>query len=132
MVKGPKTVTSDREEKEVNIMGVSYKWTPERKALRAQYEKDLALGCTKSALFARMATEHNLTVGEIAFVVGSHYSFVYGVVSTKTDRVTAKTDNKADEIRRLADEGKTPGEISHMLNTNYSYVHTVCKKHKAG
>jgi len=110
----------------------TYKWTPEWKQLRAEFDANVALGMSKSALFARMAVEHKLTAGPIAFITGSHYSFVYGVVSTKTDIIVKKESNRSDEIRALSDQGKTVGEISHLLNANYSWVHSVVKKHKLG
>jgi len=106
------------------------KWSDAWKAKRKYFDEQVALGRSKSALFTEFANE-GMSPGDIAFVCSSHYSFVYGVVSTKTTTVVKKESNTSDQIRELADQGKTVGEISHLLNVNYSWCHTVVKKHKA-
>lgn len=85
---------------------------------------------SKSELF-RALYDAGMEICEIARECGSHYSFVYGVISSSREvRTTVKT-SKSDDIRKLADEGKTPGEIAKLLNANYSFVFSVVKKHKS-
>jgi len=85
---------------------------------------------TKSEMF-RLLAKNGSSVGEIAALTGSHYSFVYGIVSA-SGLVTKKVgDHKSDRIRELASQGLTPGQIATALNSNYSFVHSVVKKYKA-
>ncbi len=84
---------------------------------------------TKSQAF-RELYEIGLTVGQIANTTGSHYSFVYGVISGHYGTVNhgPKKASKSDGIRELAAQGLTPGQIAKKLNSNYSFVHSVVKK----
>jgi len=85
---------------------------------------------TKSEMF-RLLAKNGSSVGDIAALTGSHYSFVYGIVSA-ANLVTKKVgDHKSDKIRELAAKGLTPGQIATALNSNYSFVHSVVKKYKA-
>lgn len=72
------------------------------------------------------------SVSQISKFMGSHYSFVYGVIQRHTDgniRETTKV-TKSDEIRSRYDGGQSIGEIAKQLNSNYSYVFSVVKKHR--
>jgi len=84
----------------------------------------------KSDMF-RALYDTGYTIGEISALCTSHYSFVYGVVSSSREITKTSKDSKSDSIRALADQGKTPGEIAKELNSNYSFVHSVVKKYKA-
>lgn len=46
------------------------------------------------------------------------------------DETTDNEQVKADIIRQLYDEGKTIGQISKHLNSNYSYVWSVVDKYR--
>ena len=84
---------------------------------------------SKSELF-RQVYDRGMEVADIARETESHYSFVYGVISSSREmRETAKT-SKSDTIRELAAKGMTPGEIAKQLNSNYSFVHSVVSKYK--
>lgn len=84
---------------------------------------------SKSKMFKWLHTNCGMSVAKIAKLSNSHYSFVYGVLQNADIlRQEGKQDSKSDEIRKLASEGKTPGEIAKLLNSNYSFVHTVVKK----
>lgn len=85
---------------------------------------------SKSELFRRLY-DAGMEISEIARELGSHYSFVYGVISASREVRTVKTESKSDIIRDLVDAGKTPGEISKELNSNYSFVFSVVKKYKS-
>lgn len=84
---------------------------------------------TKSAMF-RALYEHGMDIADIARQTNSHYSFVYGVVSSSCEMRKSNKVTKSDKIRELAAAGKTPGQIAKELNSNYSFVHTVVKKWK--
>jgi transposase len=85
---------------------------------------------SKSEMFKFMY-DAGMSVAEISKIVGSHYSFVYGVISSSREMEKVEKDSKSDKIRKLVDAGKTPGEIAKELNSNYSFVHSVVKKYKA-
>ena len=83
----------------------------------------------------RQLYDNDMTVSEISKLLNSHYSFVYGVIQRHCEdsgiemkKVT--TTSKSDIIRELYDSGLTVGEISKQLNSNYSYVFSVVKKHR--
>jgi DNA invertase Pin-like site-specific DNA recombinase len=84
---------------------------------------------SKSELFRKLY-DFGMEVCEIARECGSHYSFVYGVISSSREVRTVEKSSKSDEIRKLVDDGKTPGEIAKLLNSNYSFVFSVVKKYK--
>ena len=84
---------------------------------------------SKSELFRKLY-DSGMEISEIARECGSHYSFVYGVISSSREVRSTKKESKSDIIRELYDLGKTPGEISKELNSNYSFVFSVCKKYK--
>jgi hypothetical protein len=78
---------------------------------------------------------NGMNVNEIAKQLNSNYSFVYTVckklVEKKGEEIRHTVQNsKSEVIRKMYDEGKTVGEISKELNTNYSYVWTVVEKHR--
>lgn len=85
---------------------------------------------SKSEMF-RLMYDYGMEVCEISKTCDSHYSFVYGVISSNRDMRTVEKSSKSDDIRKLAAEGKTPGEIAKILNSNYSFVFSVVKKYKA-
>jgi DNA invertase Pin-like site-specific DNA recombinase len=85
---------------------------------------------SKSELF-RTLYDMGMEICEIARECGSHYSFVYGVISASREVRTVDKTSKSDEIRKMVDEGKTPGEIAKLLNSNYSFVFSVVKKYRA-
>lgn len=93
-----------------------------------------ATATSKSAIIRDMYTQ-GYTVAQIAKEMNSNYSFVYGVVKAMCDKtgcemVRSERGGKSDVIRTMWDEGKTIGEISKELNSNYSYVWTVVNKHR--
>lgn len=85
---------------------------------------------SKSELFRKMY-DAGMEICEIVAESGSHYSFVYGVISNSRQLRTVTKTSASDEIRKMADEGKTPGDIAKALNKNYSFVFGVVKKHNA-
>lgn len=85
---------------------------------------------SKSELFRTMY-DFGMEVCEIAKTCDSHYSFVYGVVSSNREMRKVVKESSSDEIRRLAATGLKPGEIAKQLNKNYSFVFSVVKKWKA-
>jgi DNA invertase Pin-like site-specific DNA recombinase len=85
---------------------------------------------SKSELF-RSLYDLGMEICEIARECGSHYSFVYGVISSSREVREINKTSKSDEIRALVDQGKKPGEIAKILNSNYSFVFSVVKKYKA-
>lgn len=93
-------------------------------------EKNVLRFNTKSEMFKLLANNGS-TVGEISQLTGSHYSFVYGVVSAAGLVHKKAGDSKSDRIREMAALHMTPGQISTALNSNYSFVHSVVKKYKA-
>ena len=89
---------------------------------------------TKSAWFKRLF-DGGMSVSEITKTTGAHYSFVYGVVSNYKPEEHAARTNKRDgsksaEFRKMWDTGMTVGEIAKETNSNYSFVHSVIKKHR--
>lgn len=84
---------------------------------------------SKSELF-RQLYDRGLEIADIARETGSHYSFVYGVISNSREMRETTKVTKSDMIRELADKGMTPGEIAKQLNSNYSFVHGVVSKHR--
>lgn len=75
------------------------------------------------------------SVTEISHELNANYSYVYGVIERlcNKDGVEMRKvtkESKSDEIRKLSDEGLTVGQIAKQLNSNYSFVHSVVKKHK--
>lgn len=83
----------------------------------------------------RQLHDKGMTVAEIAKKLNCNYSFCYGVIQKHTEKsgkVMNKTQKggKSNIIREMWDKGKTIGEISKELNTNYSYVWTVVEKHR--
>ncbi|MBT9165048.1 MAG: hypothetical protein DDT23_01059 [candidate division WS2 bacterium] len=93
--------------------------------------KQLETGATTKSTAFRELYKLGLTIGQIANTTGSHYSFVYGVISSHFGKAkTTSKNSKSDEIRELAAQGLTPGQIATRLNSNYSFVHSVVKKWK--
>lgn len=89
---------------------------------------------SKSTTIREMYHEGH-TVAQIAKEMNCNYSFVYGVVKKESDKTgTPMTKSakggKSSLIRSMWDEGKTIGEISKDLNSNYSYVWTVVEKYR--
>lgn len=79
--------------------------------------------------------EEGKSISEIAKILNVNYSFVYQVAQRhcmknnkdfKTNRADKET--KSDVIRKLWNQGKTIGEISHILNTNYTYCWNIVNK----
>jgi hypothetical protein len=85
---------------------------------------------SKSELFRKLY-DCGMEICEISRECGSHYSFVYGVISQSRDVRTVKTESKSDLIRSMVDDGQTPGQIAKTLNSNYSFVFSVVKKYKS-
>lgn len=85
---------------------------------------------SKSQVFKELY-DLGVDIADISRLTDSHYSFVYGVVSSKCKMRDTNKVSKSDKIRDLADAGKTPGEIAKELNANYSFVFSVVKKHKS-
>lgn len=87
---------------------------------------------SKSQVF-RVLYENGLGIADIARLMESHYSFVYGVISISPLEKRVNTQvSKAQMIRDEFERGKTPKEISIEMNTNYSYVYNVIRKYKEG
>lgn len=84
---------------------------------------------SKSEMFRRMY-DAGVEVSEISKLTNSHYSFVYGVVSSSREIRKVERESKADVIRTEYERGLSIGEISKKLNTNYSYVFSVVKKYR--
>lgn len=84
---------------------------------------------SKSKMFVELA-KLGYSVGQIAKMTKSHYSFVYGVIDGKVGITRQESTSKSDVIRQMVDQGMTPGQIAKELNSNYSYVHSVVKKYK--
>lgn len=82
---------------------------------------------SKSQMFIELHL-HGYTVGEIAKVTQSHYSFVYGVIDKHIGVTRQPKTSKADLVRVMAARGMTPGQIAKELNSNYSYIHSIVKK----
>lgn len=84
----------------------------------------------KSQKFLKMY-DLGLSIADISKFTGSHYSFVYGVISAKRE-LTQRPDepSRADQFRAEYDAGKTIGQIAKDHNANYSYVFAVIKKHR--
>lgn len=92
---------------------------------------------TSKSEVMRKLYDDGQNVSQIAKLLKSHYSFVYGVIQRHCDdsgieiRKSVKT-SKSDEIRKLYDDGLTVGEVAKQLNSNYSFVFSVIKKHREG
>ena len=84
---------------------------------------------SKSELF-RCMYDAGMEISEISKECGSHYSFVYGVISSSRDIRKVEKTSKSDIIREMAAAGKTAGQIAKELNSNYSFVFGVVKKYK--
>lgn len=85
---------------------------------------------SKSDLFRNMY-DLGMEISEISKLTSSHYSFVYGVISSTREVRKVETSSKSDIIRNMSLAGKTVGEISKELNSNYSFVFSVVKKYKS-
>lgn len=88
---------------------------------------------TSKSTIIRSMYHEGCTVAEIAKEMNCNYSFVYGVVKKESEKAgTPMTKSakggKSDTIRAMWTAGKTIGEISKELNSNYSYVWTVVDK----
>lgn len=75
------------------------------------------------------------SVSEISKELDSNYSFVYSVIQTyclknhiEMSTNSSSKSSKSDEIRKLYESGLTIGEVAKQLNSNYSFVWTVCNK----
>ena len=87
---------------------------------------------TKSDLIRAMY-EQGESISAIARKLNAHYSFVYQVCKKYADVVDEgmfsthqdKGPTRADEMRKLWDEGLNIGDIAKKLNANYSYVWSV-------
>lgn len=89
------------------------------------------VACTSKSDMFRKLYDMGMEVSEIAKECSSHYSFVYGVISSTREIRTVQTESKSDIIRSLSDAGLTVGAIAKELNSNYSFIFSVVKKHKA-
>lgn len=99
-----------------------------------KFEEMVKKGKSKSSIMREMY-DNGYDVSSISKLSKSHYSFVYGVISryceSKGEEIKSnKKESKSDIIRSKYDEGMTIGEISKSLNSNYSFVFSVCKKHR--
>ena len=94
-------------------------------------EKSTEIKCiSKSDLFRKLY-DFGLEISEISKQCNSHYSFVYGVISSTRDIRKVEKTSKSDIIRQMFKDGKKVGEISKELNSNYSFVFSVVKKYKS-
>jgi predicted peroxiredoxin len=84
---------------------------------------------SKSELFRKLY-DAGVEICEISKLCNSHYSFVYGVISSSREVRELQKVSKSDEFRKLFSEGKTPGEVAKLTNSNYSFVFGVYKKYK--
>jgi len=78
-----------------------------------------------------------MNISEIRDELGYRYQFCYQVIKRYCNKndiefPTNKNnkESKAAKIRKLYDSGMNMGEISKKLNTNYTYVWSVCDKHR--
>lgn len=99
-------------------------------SMRKDFDKLVGKGVAKSEIFRKMYDD-GISVGDISKITESHYSFVYGVISSSREIVKKDEVSKSDVIRKMVDEGKTVGQISKELNSNYSFVFSVVKKYKS-
>lgn len=76
-----------------------------------------------------------MSISDISRKLNVNYSFAYQVakrmIELSSSGIAFSTNEpskptKADEIRRLWNEGLTIGEIAKKLESNYSYVWSVC------
>lgn len=93
-------------------------------------------GGVKSEVF-RVLYDRGMDIGEISKKCGSCYSFVYSRIKEfclkRKEEVRTKKSSgssKAALIKVMWDQGKTIGEISFELRTNYSYVWDVVDKYR--
>lgn len=84
---------------------------------------------SKSDLF-RTLYDNGVDISVISKECDSHYSFVYGVISSSREVRKTEKESKSDVFRKMFDEGKKVGEIAKETNSNYSYVFGVIKKYK--
>ncbi len=81
-------------------------------------------------------SNHKLTISKISKKAGVRYQFAYQVIKRycSKNNITMPTNKqkqtKAAKIRKLYDKGLTIGAISKKLNTNYTYVWSVCDKYR--
>lgn len=107
-----------------------------KKATKAQITKVVEHDSSKSAKM-RALFELGLEVKEIAEIMGTRYNFAYNVISNYImtteglDIITEKKASKKDAIIELHIAGKSNKEIAIELKTNYNYVFSTIKQHKA-
>jgi hypothetical protein len=109
---------------------------PKKNAEVETLEETTATG-SKSDLF-RVMYAAGKTVAEIARETNSNYSFVYGVLAKEAQKNGEKLSTNSSKgersamIRKMWDENPdiTVGQIAKQLNANYSFVHSVIKKHR--
>lgn len=73
------------------------------------------------------------TVSEVSHELNANYAYCYGVYQrwqTKlgNDYHMMKGETKSNKIVEMFKSGKTVSEIAKELNSNYSYVWSVCNK----
>ena len=100
----------------------------EKKSIKKNSEKEKVFS-SKSEVFKNLY-ELGMEISEVSRLTGSHYSFVYGVITNKCKLRDNNKVTKSDQIRKLSDSGMNPGSIAKQLNSNYSFVFSVVKKHQ--
>lgn len=93
---------------------------------------------SKSQLIREMY-EQGKSVSTIAKELGVNYAMAYQITQryceSKGIKHTTNKDNvesKASIVRKLYREGLTIGEIAKQLNSNYSYIWSICDKERRG
>jgi len=91
---------------------------------------------SKSAQIRDLYKNTNLTVAQIADMIGVRYQFAYNVISqyctkTGTEVRKARSTSTSAQIRELVEQGLTPGQIAKQLGINYVFAHQVAKKYLA-
>lgn len=79
-----------------------------------------------------------MSISDISRKLEVNYSFAYQVAKRCSDVLDdgdfstnePVKPTKADDIRKLWDEGLTVGDIAKQLNSNYSYVWSVCDTYR--
>lgn len=121
------TVETTKEEKVMDAT-VRFTLTGEKTVQDHQTNKEFTFN-SKSDLM-RHLYDQGMTIGQISKFMNSHYSFVYGVISSSREIKKAEKHSKSDMIREMFADGQTVGQIAKALNANYSFVFSVVKKFK--
>lgn len=85
---------------------------------------------SKSEMFKTLY-DLGMEICEVSRETGSHYSFVYGVISNSRTIAPVVKETKSDVIRELYKSGLTCSQIAKQTDSHYSFVFGVIKRFKA-